>query len=91
MGLALGLAGFVGSGDPAAVRSGWLGGSGRVEDEASAAVGSRSGGHKLIPVQRPDLTVDLNRAAETSLGLRKIPTIGLRSDVRNRVPVHLKS
>ena len=64
MGLALGLAGFVGSGDPAAVRSG----SGRVEDEASAAVGSRSGGHKFIPVQRLDLTIDLNRAAKTSLG-----------------------
>jgi hypothetical protein len=68
LGLALGLAGFVGSGDPAVVRSGRLGGSGRVEDEASTAVGSRSSGHKLIPVQRPDLTIDLNRAAETSLG-----------------------
>ena len=68
MGLALGLAGFVGSGDPTAVRSGWLGGSGRVEDEASAAIGSRSGGHKFIPVQRLDLTIDLNRAAKTSLG-----------------------
>jgi hypothetical protein len=45
-----------------------LGGSSWVEDEASAAVGSRSGGHKLIPVQRPDLTIDLDRAAETSLG-----------------------
>ena len=70
MSLALRMAGFVGSGDPAAVRSGRLGGSVRVEDEASAAVGSRSGGHGLIPVQRVDLAVDLNRAAETSLGLR---------------------
>jgi hypothetical protein len=43
LGLALGLAGFVGSGDPAAVRSGRLGGSGRVEDDASATVGSATG------------------------------------------------
>ena len=43
MSLALGLAGFVGSGDPAAVRRGRLGGSGWVEEEASATVGSGAG------------------------------------------------
>ena len=42
--LALGLAGFEGSGDPAAVRRDELRGSGCVEDEASAAVRSDAGG-----------------------------------------------